>query len=76
MLNGNSNGCRADFVVVKGDERALLGRETAEGLNLLHIGSFQANNVDSGGLESCIREKCKAMFTGNNNNNKDFILRG
>ena len=54
MLNGNSNRCRADFVVVKGDDRTLLGHETAEILNLLHIGPFQANNVDSGGLESCI----------------------
>ena len=64
MLNGNSNGCRADFVVVKGDGCTLLGRETVEVLNLLHTGPFQANNVGSGGLESCIREKYKAMFTG------------
>ena len=64
MLNGNNNGCRADFVVVKGDGRTLLGRETAEVLDLLHIGPFQANNVDSGGLESCVREKYKAVFTG------------
>ena len=35
-----------------------------EVLNLLHSGPFQADNVDSGGLESCIREKYKAMFTG------------
>ena len=33
-------------------------------LNLLHIGPFQANNVDSRGLEGCIREKYKALFTG------------
>ena len=43
-LIGNNSGCRADFV----------GRETAEILNLLHIGPFPANNVDSAGLESCI----------------------
>ena len=55
---------RTDFVVVKGDGRTLLGRETAELLNLLHIGPFQANNVDSRGLGSCIREKYKALFTG------------
>ena len=42
----------------------LLGHGTAEILNLLHIGPFQVNNVDSGGLESCIREKCEALFTG------------
>ena len=59
-----ANGCRADFVVVRGNGPMLLGRETAEILNLLHIGPFQVNNVDSGGLESCVREKCKALFTG------------
>ena len=53
-LTGNNSGCRACFVC----------RETAEILNLLHIGPFQANNVDSGGLESCIREKYKVLFTG------------
>ena len=63
-LTGNNSGCRADFVVVKGDGRTLLGRETAETLNLLHIGPFQANNFDTGGLESCTREKYKASFTG------------
>ena len=51
-------------MVVKGDGRTLLSRETAEILNLLHIGPFQTNNVDSRGLESCIREKYKALFTG------------
>ena len=51
-------------MVVKGDGRTLLGRETAEILNLLHIGPFLENNVDSGGLESCIPEKYKALFTG------------
>ena len=63
-LTGNYTGCRADFVVVQGDCRMLLGCETVELLNLLHIGSFQVNNVDSGGLESCFREKYKALFTG------------
>ena len=60
-LTGNNSGCRADVVAVKGYSRTLLGRETAEILNLLHIGPFQANNVDSGRLESCIREKYKAF---------------
>lgn len=50
----NKSSCRADFV----------GRETAEMLNLLRIGPFQANNVDSGRLKSCIREKYKVLFTG------------
>ena len=30
----------------------------------MRIGPFQANNVDTGRLESCIREKYKALFTG------------
>ena len=51
-------------VVIKGNGWMLLGRETAEILNLLHNGPFQVNNVDSGGLESCIWEKCEALFTG------------
>ena len=51
-------------MVGKGDARMLLGCETAEILNLLHIGPFQVNNVDSGGLESCFRAKYKALFTG------------
>ena len=63
-LTGNYRGCRADFVVVQGDGRMLLGCETVDILNLLHIGPFQVNNVDSGGLESCVREKYKALFTG------------
>ena len=33
-------------MVVKGDGQTLLGRETTEILNLLHIGPFQMNNVD------------------------------
>ena len=64
LLTGNNTGCRADFVEVKGDGRMLLGSETAEIVNLLHIGPFLVNKVDSGGLESCILEKYKALFTG------------
>lgn len=30
----------------------------------MHIGPFHANSVDGGGLESCIREKYKALCTG------------
>ena len=50
-------------MVVKGDSRTLLGRETAERFNLLRSCPFQANNVDTRRLESCIREKYKALFT-------------
>ena len=51
-------------MVVKGDGRMLLNYETVEILNLLYIGPFLVNIVDSGGLESCIRAKYKALFTG------------
>ena len=51
MLTSYKKGCRADSVVVKDDGWTLLGCETAEILNLLHIGPIL---VDSGGLESCI----------------------
>ena len=37
-LAGLENGSGADFVVVEGDGRTLLGRETAGALNLLHFG--------------------------------------
>lgn len=61
MLTGNNSGCRADFMVVKDDGRTLLGCETADILNLLHIGRFQANNVDGAGLESCIRVEIQGL---------------
>lgn len=51
MLTSYKKGCRADSVVVKDDGWTLLGCETAEILNLLHIGPIL---VDRGGLESCI----------------------
>lgn len=63
MLTGNNNGCRADFVLIKGDSRTLPGRETADILTLLNIGPFQANNADGVGLASFIRKKYKTLFT-------------
>ena len=30
----------------------------------MHTGPFQSNNVGSGGFDSCIRGKYKALFTG------------
>ena len=44
-------------MVVKGD-----GHETAEIIDLLHTAPFQPNNVDRGGLESCILEKHRALI--------------
>ena len=42
--------------MIKGDGRTLLGRETAEALRLLRIGSFQANSVNGGRLDGDIRD--------------------
>ena len=38
---------KPSFVVIKGDGRTLLGRETAEILELLHVGPLQANSAVS-----------------------------
>ena len=61
---GMENGSKADFVVVKGDSRTLLDRETAEVLSLLRIGPLQANSVGGGQLDGDIREKYKHLFSG------------
>ena len=63
MLAGDETGCRADFVVVKGDGRILLGRGTAMDLDILRIGPVQANSA-SGGLDSDIRGRYSALFNG------------
>lgn len=55
MLTGCSTGCTVDFVLVRGNGRMLLGRETA--------GPLQANSV-SGQLEGNIRERYTSSFAG------------
>ena len=59
-----TKGSKADFVMVKGNGRTLLGRKTAEVLSLLRIGPFQANSVGDGQLEGDIKEKYKHLFSG------------
>ena len=61
---GFKDGNKADFVLVEGDGRTLMGRETAETLNLLRVGPFQTNSVDSGRPDSVVREKYKHLFSG------------
>ena len=63
MLAGDETGCRANFVVVKGDGRTLLGCGTAMDLDILRIGPVQANSV-SGGLDSDIRGRYSTLFNG------------
>ncbi|XP_022788169.1 uncharacterized protein K02A2.6-like [Stylophora pistillata] len=61
---GFKDGSKADFIVVEGDGRTLLGRETAEVLSLLRVGPFQANSVDGGRPDGSVREKYKELFSG------------
>ena len=61
---GFKDGNKADFVVVEGDGCTPLGRETPEALNLMRVGPFQANSVDSGRPDSDFREKYKHLFSG------------
>ena len=64
MLAGMENASKADFVVIKGDGRTLLGREIAEALRRLRIGPFQANSVNGGRLDGDVRETYKHSFSG------------
>ena len=61
MLAGDETGCRANFVVVKGDGRMLLGRGTAMDLDILRVSPIQANSV-SGGLDGDVRGRYSALF--------------
>ena len=63
LLAGDETGCRADFVVVKGDGCTLLGRGTAMDLDILCVGPVQANSV-SRGLDGDIRGRYSALFNG------------
>ena len=61
-LADSNAGYKDDFVVVKGNGRTLMGRETAEKLGILHIGPMQANTVS--GLQDCdIRERYSGLFS-------------
>ena len=63
MLAGDGTGCRADFVVVKGDGRTLLGRGSPMDLDILRVGPVQASSV-SGGLDGDICGRYSALFNG------------
>ena len=55
--------CQADFVVIKGAGRTLLGRETAETLGLLHVGLLQVSSVVCEHSEDDIRRRFQDLFT-------------
>ena len=52
----------AEFVVIKGEGRTLISRETAEKLNLLHIGPIHVQSVKD--TASDIRAKYPELFEG------------
>ena len=54
--------CKTEFVVVNGDGRSLLCRETAEKLDLLHVGPTHI--VNSVSAEADIEEKYTELFDG------------
>ena len=57
---GFKDGSKADFVVVEGDGRMLLGCETAKALSLLCVGPFQATSVGGERPDGDVREKFKS----------------
>ncbi|PFX31209.1 Uncharacterized protein K02A2.6 [Stylophora pistillata] len=54
--------CKTDFVVINGDGRSLLCRETAVKLGLLRLGPSHAVNAVN--TEADIKEKYKELFNG------------
>lgn len=56
--------CQADFVVIEGTRRTLLGRETAETHGLLHVGPLWVNSVVCEHSEDDIRRRYQDVSTG------------
>ena len=54
--------CKTDFVVINGDGRSLLCRETAEKLDLLRVGPTHI--VNSVSADADIKEKYTELFDG------------
>ena len=65
MCTDTETTVEADFVVINGDGRTLLCRDTAEKLNLLHIGpTHSVNSVELETTDQDIRDKYKELFNG------------
>ena len=65
MYTDTNATAEADFVVIDGDGRTLLCRDTAEKLNLLRIGPIHSvNSVEVETTDQDIRDKYKELFTG------------
>lgn len=64
VLTSSNAECQADFKVVKGEGRTLLGRETSETLGLLHDRPLQGNNVVCEHSEDDIRRGIEICLQG------------
>ena len=65
MCTDTETTVEADFVVINGDGRTLLCRDTAEKLNLLRIGpTHSVNSVELETTDQDIRDKYKELFNG------------
>ena len=65
MCTDTNATVEADFVVIDGDGRTLLSRDTAEKLNLLRIGPIHSvNSVEVETTDQDIRDKYQELLTG------------
>ena len=65
MCTDTNATVEADFVVIDGDGRTLLCRDTVEKLSLLRIGPIHSvNSVEVEITDQDIRDKYKELFTG------------
>ena len=65
MCTDTNATVEADFVVIDGDGRTLLCRDTVEKLSLLRIGPIHSvNSVEVEITDQDIRDKYKELFNG------------
>ena len=67
VCEDNGAECVDEFTVIKGTGRPLLGRKTAEKLNMLHVGPENITNICSIVEEGCyqdIQESYTDILTG------------
>ena len=60
----SGNICEDKFTVVKGPGRPLLGKNTAETLDMLRVGPDVCGSLTTEGSDADIREKYREVFTG------------
>ena len=67
VCEANGDTCVDEFTVIKGDGRPLLGKRTAEQLDVLRVGpekEEESYTVTEKGNDVDIRQKYPALFTG------------